>query len=126
MRVESCTLSVCDLSLGFGEGGKKQKKMSRPFGVSLLIAGVDQEGPALYVTTRESLHVHGCSPAGVRTLFWIHCASVYICRGVVNQYFSYATQSIQLFFSDRRKYALTFSFFEVVEPPTQRAQRAHT
>ena len=49
MRVESCTLSVCDLSLGFGEGGKKQKKMSRPFGVSLLIAGVDQQGPALYV-----------------------------------------------------------------------------
>lgn len=49
MRTEACTLSVCDLSLGFGEGGKKQKKMSRPFGVSLLIAGVDQGGPALYV-----------------------------------------------------------------------------
>eukprot|EP00667_Euglena_gracilis_P020895 EG_transcript_22723 len=50
MRTEACTLSVCDLSLGFGEGGKKQKKMSRPFGVSLLIAGVDQGGPALWHT----------------------------------------------------------------------------
>jgi len=57
MRVESCTLSVCDLSLGFGEGGKKQKKMSRPFGVSLLIAGVDQQGPALWHTDPSGTYV---------------------------------------------------------------------
>jgi len=50
MRVESCTLSVCDLSIGFGEGERKQKLMSRPFGVSLLIGGVDQEGPSLWHT----------------------------------------------------------------------------
>eukprot|EP01006_Ploeotia_vitrea_P031646 TRINITY_DN63975_c0_g1_i1.p1 TRINITY_DN63975_c0_g1~~TRINITY_DN63975_c0_g1_i1.p1 ORF type:complete len:254 (-),score=36.83 TRINITY_DN63975_c0_g1_i1:255-980(-) len=49
MRVETCTLSVCDLSLGFGEGGKKAM-MSRPFGVSLLIAGVDESGPSLWHT----------------------------------------------------------------------------
>jgi 20S proteasome subunit alpha 5 len=57
MRVESCTLSVCDLSLGFGEGGKKQKTMSRPFGVSLLIGGVDKEGPALWHTDPSGTYV---------------------------------------------------------------------
>jgi len=38
--VEALTQSVCDLALGFGEGKKKgEEKMSRPFGVALLIAG---------------------------------------------------------------------------------------
>jgi 20S proteasome subunit alpha 5 len=49
MRVESCTLATCDLSLRFGEGGKK-KMLSRPFGVSLLVAGVDEKGPQLWQT----------------------------------------------------------------------------
>eukprot|EP00906_Rhabdomonas_costata_P005191 RCo007810 len=57
MRVETCTLSVCDLSLGFSEGGKKQKTMSRPFGVSLLIGGVDSEGPALWHTDPSGTYV---------------------------------------------------------------------
>lgn len=55
LRVESLTQSLCDLAMSFGEGsedgeagGKKKKKMSRPFGVSLLIAGVDERGPALF------------------------------------------------------------------------------
>jgi 20S proteasome subunit alpha 5 len=34
------------LALGFGEEGKKT--MSRPFGVALLIAGVDDKGPQLF------------------------------------------------------------------------------
>jgi 20S proteasome subunit alpha 5 len=51
--VEALTQSVCDLALGFGEGDeggeKKKKKMSRPFGVALLMAGYDeQQGPQLY------------------------------------------------------------------------------
>ena len=48
--MESCTQSVCDLALRFGEGGddKDEKVMSRPFGVALLIAGVDNDGPQLY------------------------------------------------------------------------------
>lgn len=50
MRVESCTLATCDLSLRFGESGGKKKLMSRPFGVSLLIAGVDENGPQLWQT----------------------------------------------------------------------------
>jgi 20S proteasome subunit alpha 5 len=50
MKVESCTLATCDLSTRFGEGGGKKKLMSRPFGVSLLIAGVDENGPQLWQT----------------------------------------------------------------------------
>ena len=40
---------MCDLALGFGESRKKEeKKMSRPFGVALLIAGYDDKGSQLY------------------------------------------------------------------------------
>lgn len=41
--VEALTQGVCDLALSFGEGadGDKDKRMSRPFGVALLIAGFD-------------------------------------------------------------------------------------
>ena len=45
--MEALTQSVCDLALGFGEGGKKGS-MSRPFGVALLMAGIDDKGPQLY------------------------------------------------------------------------------
>jgi 20S proteasome subunit alpha 5 len=51
--VEAVTQSVSDLAINFGEGSssdKKQKPMSRPFGVSLLIAGMDEKGPQLYQT----------------------------------------------------------------------------
>jgi len=54
MGVESTVQSVCDLALGFGEGN-----MARPFGVALLVAGVDEKGPALYHT----------DPAGTYTQF---------------------------------------------------------
>lgn len=48
--VEALTQSVCDLALGFGEGKKEgEKKMSRPFGVALLLAGFDRKhGPQLF------------------------------------------------------------------------------
>eukprot|EP00897_Mesotaenium_endlicherianum_P005783 jgi/Mesen1/5232/ME000026S04532 len=48
MTVESCTQSLCDLALRFGEGD--DDSMSRPFGVALLIAGHDKRGPCLYHT----------------------------------------------------------------------------
>lgn len=51
MGVEALTQSVCDLALGFGEGRKEgeEQKMSRPFGVSLLMAGYDRrEGHLLF------------------------------------------------------------------------------
>uniref|UniRef100_A0A7S1BBX2 Proteasome endopeptidase complex n=1 Tax=Corethron hystrix TaxID=216773 RepID=A0A7S1BBX2_9STRA len=45
------SLAVCDLALSFGEGsdGNSSKRMSRPFGVALLLAGYDKlNGPQLY------------------------------------------------------------------------------
>lgn len=38
--------------MNFGEGyeGSKRKPMARPYGVALLIAGVDEKGPQLYQT----------------------------------------------------------------------------
>jgi len=49
LRVESCTQAVCDLALRFGEGDddENERVMSRPFGVALLVAGVDEDGPQL-------------------------------------------------------------------------------
>lgn len=49
LRVESCTQAICDLALRFGEGAEGEDAiMSRPFGVALLIAGYDEDGPQLY------------------------------------------------------------------------------
>mmetsp|Transcript_41821 Transcript_41821/g.58390 ORF Transcript_41821/g.58390 Transcript_41821/m.58390 type:complete len:250 (-) Transcript_41821:156-905(-) len=47
MSVEATTQAVGDLALRFGEEGKKEK-MSRPFGVALLIGGVDGGVATLY------------------------------------------------------------------------------
>ncbi len=49
LRVESCTQAICDLALRFGESADGEESvMSRPFGVALLIAGHDEDGPSLY------------------------------------------------------------------------------
>lgn len=51
LRVESCTQAICDLALRFGEGADGEESiMSRPFGVALLIAGYDEDGPSLSVS----------------------------------------------------------------------------
>lgn len=56
LRVESCTQAICDLALRFGEGADGEESvMSRPFGVALLIAGYDEDGPQLYVSSLEFL-----------------------------------------------------------------------
>lgn len=48
LSVESCTQAICDLALRFGEGAEGEESiMSRPFGVALLIAGFDENGPSL-------------------------------------------------------------------------------
>jgi len=49
--VEACTQSVSDLALSFGEG-----QMARPFGVALLIAGVDEKGPHLFHTDPSGMY----------------------------------------------------------------------
>ncbi|KAI5480610.1 20S proteasome subunit alpha 5 [Pseudohyphozyma bogoriensis] len=49
INVESVTQAVSDLALKFGEGADEEEAtMSRPFGVALLIAGIDERGPQLY------------------------------------------------------------------------------
>jgi len=51
IKVESVTQAVCDLALRFGESVHDEgAMMSRPFGVALLIAGVDEKGPQLFHT----------------------------------------------------------------------------
>ncbi|PRT52501.1 putative proteasome subunit alpha type-5 [Wickerhamiella sorbophila] len=59
ISVESVTQSVCDLALRFGEAGEGEEQvMSRPFGVALLIAGVDERGPQLYHTEPTGTFYH--------------------------------------------------------------------
>ena len=52
MAVEAITQSISDIAINFGEGyeGSKRKPMARPYGVALLIGGVDERGPQLYAT----------------------------------------------------------------------------
>merc|ERR1712072_759078 len=50
MLVESVTQSLCDVALCFTEEGDDdgEDRLSRPFGVALLLAGMGADGPALY------------------------------------------------------------------------------
>ncbi|XP_041460636.1 proteasome subunit alpha type-5-like [Lytechinus variegatus] len=48
MSVESVTQAVSNLALQFGDDEAGVGAMSRPFGVALLFAGIDQKGPVLY------------------------------------------------------------------------------
>lgn len=73
--VESCTLATCDLSIQFGETQGRKKMLSRPFGVSLLIAGVDDKGPQLWHTdpsgtyTEFDAHAIGAGGEAAQTVF---------------------------------------------------------
>jgi len=74
MGTEACVQSVCDLALGFGEG-----EMARPFGVALLVAGVDdKDGPALYHTdpsgtyTKYEAKAIGTGSEGAQTYLQEH------------------------------------------------------
>ena len=59
IKVESVTQAVCDLALRFGESvHDEDAMMSRPFGVALLIAGVDELGPQLCVSPSSPPSVH--------------------------------------------------------------------
>ncbi|RYG44480.1 proteasome subunit alpha [archaeon] len=75
LPVESLTQCVCDVAMSFGEDKEGQKvKMSRPFGVSLLLAGVDARGPQLYHTdpsgtyVQYDAHAIGSGSEGARML----------------------------------------------------------
>lgn len=52
ISVESCVNTIADLALDFADvtDGRRKKVMSRPFGVSILVAGVHEGKPALWLT----------------------------------------------------------------------------
>lgn len=59
--VQTLTQSICDLAMSFGEGSDEndhKQKMSRPFGVALLLAGVDENGPNLYYSDPSGTYLH--------------------------------------------------------------------
>ena len=51
MAIKALTQSVADMALNFGEGDitSKKKPIARPFGVSLLFAGIDSNGPVMFL-----------------------------------------------------------------------------
>ncbi len=52
MPIESICISVCDIALSFADkekDSKKKKRVARPFGVAMLVAGIDNNGkPKLF------------------------------------------------------------------------------
>jgi len=48
MSVESVTQAVSNLAIQFGDSDNDGNAMSRPFGVAILFAGIDDSGPQLY------------------------------------------------------------------------------
>lgn len=48
MSVESVTQAVSNLALEFGDDDAREGAMSRPFGVALLLGGIDEKGPRLF------------------------------------------------------------------------------
>jgi len=61
MKVESVTKSISNLALQFGEDAPGS--MSRPFGVALLFAGVDETGPQLFHLDPSGTYVKCCAKA---------------------------------------------------------------
>ncbi|XP_025831621.1 proteasome subunit alpha type-5 [Agrilus planipennis] len=48
MTVESCAQAVSNLAIQFGDSDDDGAAMSRPFGVAILLAGIDENGPQLF------------------------------------------------------------------------------
>merc|ERR1719390_530821 len=60
MPVESNVHAIADLALDFSDAGEKDRKkvMSRPFGVALLVGGIDPtDGPVLFNTDPSGTYV---------------------------------------------------------------------
>jgi 20S proteasome subunit alpha 5 len=73
--VRAVTESVCDLALSFGEGSRKREgQMSRPFGTSLLVAGIEGNTPYLFHTDPSGTYTQcraraiGAGSEGAETL----------------------------------------------------------
>jgi len=63
MKVESITKTISNLALQFGEEDSQPGSMSRPFGVALLFAGVDEDGPQLFHLDPSGTYVRCCAKA---------------------------------------------------------------
>ena len=99
MGVEALTQSVCDLALGFGEGkkdGDKKKKMSRPFGVALLLAGLDRrEGAQLFFSDPSGTpHHHHHHPPFIHSILFSSLFSLNHLVAVAGTYFQYKAKAI--------------------------------
>ena len=105
--MEALTQSVCDLALGFGEGkkdGEKKKKMSRPFGVALLLAGFDRrEGAQLFFSDPSgtlplpfSFNVLPiqCPSHSMSLSFSLFCPLMLCCAVLAGTYFQYKAKAI--------------------------------
>lgn len=57
MSVESVTQAVSNLAIQFGDSDSDGPAMSRPFGVAILFAGVDQFGTQLYFMDPSGTYV---------------------------------------------------------------------
>lgn len=57
MTVESVTQAVSNLAIQFGDSESEGQAMSRPFGVAILFAGVDQFGTQLYFMDPSGTYV---------------------------------------------------------------------
>lgn len=57
MSVESVAQAVSNLAIKFGDSDDSEGAMSRPFGVALLFAGVDHQGPQLYCMDPSGTYV---------------------------------------------------------------------
>jgi len=76
ISVERAVHAVSDLALDFSDvsDGKRKKTMSRPFGVALLVGGVDENGSGLFVADPSGLYTKykaeaiGSAQEGARSL----------------------------------------------------------
>ncbi|XP_015790612.1 proteasome subunit alpha type-5 [Tetranychus urticae] len=57
MSVESVTQSVSNLAIQFGDSDSDGNAMSRPFGVAILFAGCDEDGPQLFYMDPSGTYV---------------------------------------------------------------------
>lgn len=57
MSIESCTQAVANLAIQFGDSDNEGSAMSRPFGLAILFAGVDSNGPSLFFMDPSGTYV---------------------------------------------------------------------
>jgi len=63
MSVESCTQSVSNLAIQFGDSDQRSS-MSRPYGLAVLFAGIDADGPAVFFMDPSGTFV-GCDAKAI-------------------------------------------------------------